>query len=622
MSKPRPIELLAPARNADIAIEAIRHGADAVYIGASSHGARSAAANSVADISRVVEFAHQFRCRVYVTLNTLVYENEIHQVETLVNELYHAGVDALIVQDMGILRMKLPPIALHASTQCDIRTPEKALFLANAGFSQLVLPREMTIEEMKEIHQTVPDTPLEAFVHGALCVSYSGDCQAGFATARRSANRGECPQICRHCFNLSDASGNILIQKRHLLSLRDLNRSDLIGQMLEAGISSFKIEGRLKDETYVKNTVAAYRLAIDNAISSYPGLYRRASIGDSEISFKTDLSESFNRGFTTYFTTGNRPTEKMASILSPKWTGKPVGKVTSCTPRQIRIETGCKLANGDGFGYFNRQNQFTGFRANRADGNTIVPATPQTIPVGTMLYRNHNRLREEALAGNTARRSIAVDLTLSTTPFGFALKVSDNNGNMVSLSEPFELSEAKNPQTDSRRELLSKTGDTIYTVKNVIDKADNLFIPRSLLAALRRRVLEKMTETIVATHPFDYRRPEQPANPVTWTDHLDYHDNVANSLSRRFYNDHGIVSIEPAIETSNRKCPETRVMTTRYCLRRECDRCLRTPDGLLWRGPLFLESGPDRFRLDFDCNECRMHVIHISRKEKYPDPES
>lgn len=611
MPKPRLIELLAPAKNADIAIEAIRHGADAVYIGASSHGARSSAANSVADIRRVVEFAHRFRCRVYVTLNTLVYENEIQQVERLVDELYRAGVDALIVQDTGILRMNLPPIPLHASTQCDIRTPEKALFLARAGFSQLVLPREMTLEEMEAVHRAVPDTPLEAFVHGALCVSYSGDCQAGFSTARRSANRGECPQICRHSFNLIDADGNTLIENRHLLSLRDLNRSELVGRMLEAGISSFKIEGRLKDAAYVKNTVAAYRKAIDNAISTAPDRYRRASIGDSEINFVPDLSESFNRGFTTYFTTAPRPTVQMASTLSPKWTGKPVGKVTACSHGQIRIDSGCQLANGDGLGYFNRQGLFVGFRANRAEGNVIIPASPQNIPAGTVLYRNHNRLREEALAGDTARRSIPLTLTLRTIPFGIALDAADSNGNSVSRSEPLELAEAKSPQADSRRDVLSKTGDTIFSASEINDLAGNLFIPRSRLAALRRRVLEKLTETIVATHPFDYRRAEQTDAQITWTDRLDYHDNVANSLARQFYTDHGIRSIEPAIETLSPKGNETRVMTTRYCLRREFNRCLRTPAGRQWHGPLYLESGPDRFRVDFDCKECRMKVFHL-----------
>ena len=321
---PRPIELLAPARNAATARAAILHGADAVYIGASHHGARAAAGNSVADIAATAELAHLYGARVYVTVNTLVYDNELAEVEQLAKELYRAGVDALIVQDMALLRLDLPPIALHASTQCDIRTPEKARFLADAGFSQIVLARECTLEETAAIAAAVPDTPIEAFCHGALCVSYSGDCQASFATTGRSANRGECAQICRLPYDLTDHAGRVIVRNRHLLSLRDLNRSADIAAMLAAGVSSFKIEGRLKDEAYVKNTVAAYRAIIDRAIAAEPQNYRRLSAGTSSLTFTPDLSRSFNRGYTPYFLTSD-PRQKMGSHLSPKSTGTAVG---------------------------------------------------------------------------------------------------------------------------------------------------------------------------------------------------------------------------------------------------------------------------------------------------------
>ena len=335
-SSARPLELLAPARTADIAIEAIRCGADAVYIGGPSHGARQSAPNSLEDIRRVVDFAHQFGARVYVTVNTLVYPDEIADVERLVADLYRIGVDALIVQDLGLLRMKIPPIELHASTQCDIRSAAKARFLAEAGFSQLVVARELTVDEMREIASSV-DVPIEAFVHGALCVSYSGDCQAGFASAGRSANRGECPQVCRHRFDLVDSGGNVLIAGKHLLSLRDLNRSQSLAEMIEAGVSSFKIEGRLKDLDYVKNVTAYYRRELDRIIAASGGRYVRSSFGSSTVGFTPDLNKSFNRGFTEYFTRSARP-GRMASIDTPKWQGEPIGTVLSNDGKRLKVK--------------------------------------------------------------------------------------------------------------------------------------------------------------------------------------------------------------------------------------------------------------------------------------------
>lgn len=607
----RPIELLAPARDADIAIQAIAHGADAVYIGGPSHGARQSAANSTADIARVVDYAHRFRARVYVTLNTLVYPSELTAVERLVGELYRIGVDALIVQDMALLRLDIPPIALHASTQTDIRTPEKARFMAEAGFSQLVLPREMTLDEMAEIHRTVPGTSLEAFVHGALCVSYSGDCQAGWVTRRRSANRGECPQICRHRFDLVDADGNCLISGRHLLSLRDLNRSEAVGDMLDAGISSFKIEGRLKDAAYVKNTVAAYRAILDEAIALRSDSLVRASIGSSAISFNPDLQQSFNRGYTSYFTNSARPAQKMASILTPKWIGPAVGTVRARQGNAIKATLTTSLSNGDGLGYFDRDKTFQGFLLNRVEGSTLYPARPVDIPVGTTLYRNHNRLREQALeSDNTARRTIDCSVTLRLTPGGIALDASTESGINVSVAESMKLDEAKAPQEERRRLTLVKTGDTDFTVSSVTDLAGNSFIPMSTLTALRRRLTDALAMTIATTHPFDYRRPEN--REVRWPSEapLTYHDNVANPQALEFYRSHGAIVASRALETAD-ELPdgELRVMTTRYCLRREMGCCLRTPDGSRWPDTLYLVSGPDRFRLKFDCRNCRMHVI-------------
>lgn len=611
MKHPRKIELLAPAKNAETAIEAIRHGADAVYIGAPSHGARKAAANTVEDIARVTDYAHRFGARVYVTLNTLIYPDEIREVERLVARLYSIGTDALIVQDMGLLRMDIPPIALHASTQCDIRTPQKARFLADMGFSQLVLPREMTLEEMRAVSEAVPDTPLEAFVHGALCVSYSGDCQAGFITQGRSANRGECPQICRHRFDLTDSRGNKLIEGRHLLSLRDLNRSELIPEMLEAGVSSFKIEGRLKDAAYVKNVVAAYRKKIDEAIAGNPEKYVRASFGVTDLSFVPDLNESFNRGYTTYFTTSARPTQKMASMLSPKWTGTEVGEVITCRGRSIRARLSTPIANGDGLGYFDTAGMFQGFKVNRAEGADLFPGTPQRIAPGTKLYRNHNRLREEEMERPTARRLIDVGMTLRPTPRGIALDISDGYGHCASASADLPHEQAKKPQTEARADTLSRLGDTDFKSASIDDRCGESFIPLSRLATLRRDAVTALETAIQASHTYDYRGPERTEAKWPEGEALSYHDNVANPKAEVFYRSHGVTEIEPTLETQPKQRRERRVMTTRYCLRRETGHCLLTPSGREWPRELFLESGPDRFRLEFDCKSCRMHLLHL-----------
>lgn len=608
--KPRKIELLAPARNADTAIEAIRHGADAIYIGASSHGARSAAGNSVADIARVVEYAHSFGARVYVTVNTIIYDSELDAVSQLIHELYRIGVDALIVQDLALLRLDLPPIALHASTQTDIRDAAKARFLADAGFSQLVLAREMTLEEMAEIHREVPEVELEAFIHGALCVSYSGDCQAGFATMGRSANRGECPQICRHKFDLLDGDGNRLISGKHLLSLRDLNRSASIAAMLDAGISSLKIEGRLKDVAYVKNVVGAYSQLLDKIIADNPDRYCRASMGRSELTFTPDLDKSFNRGYTDYFTTATRPQRKMASFDTPKWIGQPVGKVTSCKGNRLRAKLSVTIANGDGLGFFDTKREFQGFRVNRAEGDTLILQQPLSVAPGTTLYRNSDRRHTAALEGETARRTIDIDMALRATPSGVALDISDDYGHAASVNAIMELTEARTPQTDNRLQTLSRTGDTIYTLRNLDDRAGNLFIPRSALAALRRDAIEAFDRAKRATYRYDYRRPESPDLHLPEGARLTRHDNVANRLARQFYADHGATAIPPAMETAGeRPAKGERVMTTRYCLRRECDRCLLTPQGKLWPRDLYLQSGPMRFRLEFNCRDCRMHIL-------------
>lgn len=608
-----PLELLAPARTADTAIAAVTAGADAVYIGASSHGARRAAANSVAEIGRAAEFAHRFGARIYATVNTIVYDDEIRSVERLVGELYRAGVDALIVQDMALLRMDLPPIELHASTQCDIRDVAKARFLADAGFSRLVLARELSLKEIAEIHAAVPQTPLEAFIHGALCVSYSGDCRASFVTTGRSANRGECAQICRLPFDLVDGSGRQLVSGRHLLSLRDLNRSSVMPELAGAGVTSFKIEGRLKDDAYVKNTVGAYSRILDRLVSESGGRYVRQSAGSVSLGFSPSLEKSFNRGFTPYFLTGRAPAKGMASMASPKAIGQKIGTVTACNAKFITARLDAPLANGDGLGFFTPAGAFTGFRLNRADGNRLFPASLQTIPAGTALYRNRDKNFDDQITAAKTRRMLAVDMSLHLRlPDRLMLEMTDERGVSASVVATLDspLQTAVTPQAAPRRKILDKLGATVYHAGRIVDLAGDYFIPASALASLRRDCVEALERASRMTYSYSYRLPEKPDAGLPQGSVLTVHDNVANRLAREFYSDHGASAIGSAVETGgdNSQAP---VMTTRYCLRRELGKCLREPSGKEWKGPLTLISGPVRLRADFDCQACRMNLYHV-----------
>ena len=609
----RKIELLAPARDAATAIAAIGHGADAVYIGAESFGARSAAGNSVLDIAKVVDYAHNFGARVYVTVNTIIYNNEISDVESLIRKLYRIGVDALIVQDMAILRMDIPPIALHASTQCDTRTVERAEFLQNVGFSQIVLPREFTLDEIKAVSDKV-DVPLEAFVHGALCVSYSGDCHAGYVLKGRSANRGECPQICRLSFDLYDGTGNCVESGRHFLSLRDMNRSSELLAMMEAGVSSFKIEGRLKDVGYVKNVTAFYRRAIDDIIAKFPEKFARSSSGAVSLGFSPNLSRSFNRGFTSYFITG--PTKRMGSIYTPKSQGERVGEIVRVNGGIIKAKFDVDLSNGDGLGFFNEDKRFEGFRLNKIVGDKIYPATPVKAVPGTVLYRNSDKAFDDLLARDATRRTLYVDMELRCTQWGLALDVSDEDGHQVTVTcEIAEFQTARTPQFDARKRVMAKLGGTIYELRNYVDEVGDCFIPASELASLRRKALEWLESDKRAIYKYDVRRNEARDANFPCNGKLSYHENVSNGLAKKFYESHGVNVIEPAVETDQMSTKkDLTVMTTRYCLRRELGACLKDRSGSKLVEPLTLVNGSTRLRLKFDCNRCGMTVIALADK--------
>ena len=606
MAKPAHIELLAPARDADIAIAAIDHGADAVYMGASHHGARADATNTLDDVRRACDYAHQFGARIYATVNTLVYDDELKEVEHLVHDLYHIGVDALIVQDMALLRLDLPPIALHASTQCDLRSPEKARFLEALGFSQLVMARELTLDEIAVIRR-VTTVPLEAFVHGALCVSYSGRCAISQVLKGRSANRGECAQLCRLPYDLVDGKGHVIVEGKHLLSLRDMARHDRLEQMMAAGVSSFKIEGRLKDVGYVKNVVAYYRRAIDKIINRYPDRYRRASFGKEEFTFEPALEKSFNRGFTHYFLDDRRPHDgtSMASIDTPKSQGEPLGKVTRCSGNTLTINTRAVLANGDGLSYYDAQGVFTGARVNRAVGSgTVLLRERAAIPRGTFIYRTADKAFYDLLAKPSASRTIAVNAELRYTGGMLSLTLDDERGNRVTHTLECDLQAATKPQNDRQIAELGKLGGTIYRLDEAQVPGD-IFIPASLLARLRRETVDLLDRNHRITRHVDSRRPEDRSFPCP-TNHLEPADNVANSLAERLYRDHGVIDIAPALEAGAPVTATTPLMHTRYCIRRQLGACLKGKNATRLPRDLYLKTGTTLLRITCDCKNCEM----------------
>lgn len=617
--KPTEIELLAPARDAATAFAAIDHGADAIYMGAASFGARSQAGNSIEEIAAVARYAHLFGARLYVTVNTIIYNNELDDVRQLIWALWKADVDALIVQDLALTRMEgLPPIALHASTQCDTRTPEKARFLEDCGFTRIVLARELTLEEITKIHNEVK-VDLEVFIHGALCVSFSGDCQASYAITGRSANRGECCQVCRFKFDLEDSAGNKLIKGKHLLSLRDMNRLKNLESLLDAGAVSLKIEGRLKDEAYVKNVVGAYRQELDRIIAANPDRYKRSSHGRSTISFIPDPELSFNRGFTNYFLTSPTPkANSLATFNSPKWIGKKVGVVERYSGKAIIAQLSEKLNNGDGLGYYTSDGEFHGFRLNRIEGNRLYPAGYVSILPGTELYRNADKERAEIVAGKTATRRIDISIRLRHLKNRIVLELKDETGIEVSVSEDIEYQEARTPQIERRKKELEKLGDTIFNAVNITDECGQLFIPASILSRVRRNATDSLELARIINHRKERqgKAKEKPGFPKKT---LSRHDNIANDITAEFFSEltgNKVNDIPLALERQAKPTRETQVMETRYCLRRELGACLKSKEGKTLPSQLYLSSEGKRFRLNFDCRNCRMKVIYLPYSEK------
>ena len=658
------IELLSPAKDVEVGIAAINHGADAVYIGGPAFGAREKAGNSIADIERLCRHAALFDAKVYVTLNTLLFDNELEQARKIALDCWNAGVDALIVQDMALLQMDLP-IPLHASTQCDNMTVEKVQFLESVGFSQVVLGRELSIDQLREIRRQTT-VPLEFFVQGALCVSHSGQCYLSHYIGNRSANRGACAQPCRLPWDLLDESGRVLVKGKHLLCLKDLNNSAHLEELMEAGITSFKIEGRLKDADYVKNVTAYYRQLLDAIFERHPE-YAKASLGHCSYDFEVNPSKSFNRGFTDYFIHGRQP--GIGSPDTPKSMGEYIGVVKWCNSVQMDIQmdhgTGAlsaSLHNGDGLCFLNGDGELVGIRADVVRNGTdavrngtdavckVVTNRPHGASRGTRIYRNYDLEWQKQVDASKGNRKIDIALVLSETEEGYELSgklnpegLTDRMGGKVESGTPegsptewevkfsvfrFTLSTPKivatNPEKASEniRKKALQWGDTVFNPVNLeLRFSQPYLIPAAVLGELKRGLVEKLTESLIAQHRDD-RRCEMDSQgrgnplvvesaskvpyPVT---ELDYRGNVTNQLSAEFYRQHGVEEIEEALEKSFSKQPGLTLMTTHHCIRYANGMCLKNHPA--YTGPLTIRNGSNTFRLEFDCKQCLMKVISV-----------
>ena len=618
----KKIELLAPAKNLEVGLAAINHGADAVYIGGPSFGAREKVGNSIEDIEKLCNHAAIFDAKVYVTLNTLLFDNELEQARKIAWDCYNAGVDALIVQDMALLMMDMPPIALHASTQCNNTTAEKVKFLEDVGFQQVVLARELSINEIKEIRSKTT-VPLEFFVHGALCVSYSGQCYLSHVIGHRSANRGACAQPCRLKWNLEDENGNMLITNRHMLSLRDMNNSKNLEELIDAGITSFKIEGRLKDADYVKNTTAYYRKAIDEIIARRTDL-ERASSGVSTPSFVPNLEKSFNRGFTDYFIHGRQ--KNIDATFTPKSMGEHIGEIKKIDGKRltVKLKEGITLHNGDGLCFLDENNELQGFNVNGVEGDTILSSaalsfraqrrdTPRVSAAseGIALYRNFDIIWQRSVDASNGNRKLTIKLQFSETDDGFKL-IAINENVSVCLQCSKDVAKNSEKALETIRIKLSQWGDTKFVVENIDIQLNKIyFIPASVLGEMKRQLVVKLENALIENHraarPVETRHGTslQTGFPVN---DLSYLGNVTNSMSRQFYKNHGVTQIDDGLEKTMQD-GEIVVMTTKHCIRYANGMCAKEIGKPAT--PLYISNERGRFRLDFDCKNCCMKVVSI-----------
>lgn len=628
MSLPKNhLELLSPARDVAIAREAILHGADAIYIGGPSFGARHNACNEVGDIAELVEFARRYHARVFTTINTILHDNELEPARKLIHQLYDAGVDALIVQDLGVMELDIPPIELHASTQTDIRTLERARFLDQAGFSQLVLARELNLQQIRAIAAET-DAAIEFFIHGALCVAFSGQCNISHAQTGRSANRGDCSQACRLPYTLKDDQGRVVAFEKHLLSMKDNNQTANLRDLVDAGVRSFKIEGRYKDMGYVKNITAHYRKELDAILEDRPDL-ARASSGRTQHFFVPDPDKTFHRGSTDYFVSDRKI--DIGAFDSPTFTGLPVGVVEKVGKRDLMVVTEVPLTNGDGLNVLVKR-EVVGFRANIAeprgefeeDGQTRYRyrVEPNEMPEGLHklrpnhpLSRNLDHNWQQALQRTSSERRVAVQWQAVLTEQRLALSVTSEEGitAQVALDGPFGAANKPQQALDQLHDLLGQLGTTQYHAEAIeLDAPQAYFIPNSQLKALRREAIEALTEARVKAHPRGSRKAETSPPPVYPEAHLSFLANVYNQKARDFYHRHGVKLIDAAFE-AHEEHGDVPVMITKHCLRFSFNLCPKQAKGVTGVrtkvAPMQLIHGDEVLTLKFDCKPCEMHVV-------------
>ncbi|MDP2102390.1 MAG: U32 family peptidase [Methylotenera sp.] len=615
----RHLELLAPAKNADFGIEAINHGADAVYIGGPAFGARAKAPNTLEDIVRLVKHARRYHAEVFVALNTIFHDNELEGARKLVGQLYEAEVDALIVQDMGLLEMDLPPIQLHASTQTDIRTVEKATFLDQVGFSQIVLARELDLHTIQKI-SAATTCNLEYFIHGALCVAFSGQCYISHAHTGRSANRGECSQECRLPFTLEDQKGRIIGKDKHFLSMKDNDQSANLRALIDAGVSSFKIEGRYKDLPYVKNATAHYRQLLDEILHDRPEL-AKSSHGNCTYTFAPQPEKTFNRSATDYFANGRQA--DIGAFDTPKFSGELLGKVSKVAKDFIEIETNIELHNGDGVCFFDVHKELVGLRINTVDGKKLYPnEMPVDIRNNMTVYRNRDHAFMRLLEKDSATRKIGLEMIFAETSDGFTLIATDESGLSTTVQCVAEKQRADNIEKaeTSLRDNLSKLGNTDFTANEIYPQTTQTwFVPASVVNNLRRDAIAQLQQLRQATYQRPLRKATAEPPAIFPEDTLSYLANVYNQKARAFYQKHGVKLIAKAYE-ANEELGEVPVMITKHCLRFSHGLCPKEAKGVIGvqgtvtAEPMTLISGNDRYTLKFDCKPCEMHVMGSIRK--------
>ncbi|KIA92902.1 peptidase U32 [Flavobacterium sp. KMS] len=607
----KKIEILAPAKDLIGGMAAINSGADAVYIGAPQFGARSNANNSLEDVAALVKYAHLFNAQVFVVMNTILYDNELETCRQMIYELYDIGVDALIIQDMAIMEMELPPIVLHASTQANNRDADKIKFLKDAGIKRVVLARELNLHQIKTIYDEA-DVELEFFVTGALCVSFSGNCYMSVANGERSANRGSCAQNCRLPYNLIDGNGETLIKNSHLLSIKDLDISDQIPNLIEAGIVSFKIEGRLKDVVYVKNNVSFLRQKLDSFLEAEGNdKYTKASSGKCTYTFDSSLNRTFNRGYTDYFV--NDRNHSIGSWESPKSKGQYIGKLIRTVGNAYEIENGELLNNGDGLCFINENNEADGIYVNKAENGKIYPNVLKEVKDGTFIYRNNDAAFIKIVEReDSAVRKLSTTLLLTENETGFELIATDEDGNVsiVTLEHSKEQTKTGESIEENIKTQLAKTGFTPYTADEInVMFTQNWFLPISKINEMRRTVYDQLTEIRLANYKREEHQLVKTSHPYPETK-LDFMYNVSNKTARKFYERHGVTEIEKAFELQWDP-GKSRVMTTKYCIKYELKKCpIHQKDimGVKVKEPLVLKQGELEYKLKFNCKPCEMEI--------------